>query len=106
MLPGSFTKLQAHASDGTAGQDWVADSVPGDQPFGVTQYSTYTAKDFDVIWDHYSYVGNAAQWFVSDFGKPNVSLGNPRRAEMLPQVVASSASQVGIELSSACVLQC
>ena len=91
---GSFTRLQAHASDGTAGQNWVDDSSSPHHPFGVTQYSTYTDKAFEVIWDHYSYVANAAQWFVSDFGKPDVALGNPRRAEMLPQVFASSASQV------------
>ncbi|KAK9798230.1 hypothetical protein WJX73_010911 [Symbiochloris irregularis] len=85
---GSFTRLQAHASSGAAGPNWADDS----SAFGVTQYSTYTERDFDVIWDTYSF-GPDAQWFVSDFGKPNVSQGHPRRAELLPQIVASSSSQ-------------
>lgn len=63
-------------------------------PFAAVQYSTYIDQDFNVIWENYTWVANAAEWFLKDFGKPNVSLAHPKRADLLPEVVTSSVAQV------------
>lgn len=73
---GRVSRLQFRYPDESLGQNWISSSGL----FARAQYSTYTERDYNVIWDNYSYASDAT-WFAQDFGKPNCSLAQPRRAD-------------------------
>ena len=65
-------------SDGQAGNQWAS----ADKALGRFLYSTYTEKDYDVIWDNYMYISQDNWWVEYDFGKKNCSEAGPRRADV------------------------
>ena len=52
------------------------------RPWGRFLYSTYTEKDYNVIWDNYMYISQDNWWVEYDFGKKNCSEAGPRRADV------------------------
>ncbi|CAL5224396.1 g7077 [Coccomyxa viridis] len=74
---GGLGRLQK-LSDGQAGNQWAS----ADKALGRFLYSTYTEKDYDVIWDNYMYISQDNWWVEYDFGKKNCSEAGPRRADV------------------------
>lgn len=70
------------AESGTAGlSSWPAANWAGPgSEFGRLVYSTYSEEDFkDMLTQHYSNIQPPA---YTDFGKPNCSSANPRKADL------------------------
>ena len=65
-------------SDGQAGNQWAS----ANKALGRFLYSTYTEKDYNVIWDNYMYISQDNWWVEYDFGKKNCSEAGPRRADV------------------------
>jgi len=53
-----------------------------DKALGRFLYSTYTEKDYNVIWENYMYISQDNWWVIYDFGKANCSEAGPRRADI------------------------
>ena len=76
-IAGALAKLQK-IMDGQAGTQWA----DADKALGRFLYSTYTEKDYNVIWENYMYISRDNWWVVYDFGKANCSEAGPRRADI------------------------
>ncbi len=57
-LTGAFSSLRRWGG-GHLGGDWAA----GPGVMGLIQYSTYSERDYDAIWDRYAWVRPLTIWF-------------------------------------------
>ena len=61
---GALSRLQRRLPDGSLGPSWASRQ----HPLAELIYSTYTEKDYDVIWTEYTYLSTMQPWFFHDFG--------------------------------------
>lgn len=94
----------SHLKDFKSGINWASST----NLLGLFQYSTYTAQDFLSFLKEYLLCPiSACTWAEGDFGKPNVSLGNPEHKTWFPSLVSlwqknsASGSSFLIQLSMA-----
>ena len=74
---GGLSRLQ-RLENGQAGNQWAS----AGRALGRVLYSTYTERDYDVIWQNYMYISQDNWWVEYDFGKKNCSEAGPRRADV------------------------